>query len=160
MILYHGTNTDIESIDLQLSRIGKDFGVGFYLTPEFDTAVKQAVRRTDINGGVPAVLTYEYDESKASSLKVLRFDGYSPQWAEFVRSNRDNRSRTQLHDYDIIVGPIANDDIGMQMRRFKARRIGMEEFLENIKYKKVTVQYFFGTLAAVELLKKVKINNL
>ena len=40
MILYHGTNTDIESIDLGLSRVGKDFGVGFYLTPEYDVAAR------------------------------------------------------------------------------------------------------------------------
>ena len=32
MILYHGSNVDIESIDLGRSSVGKDFGCGFYLT--------------------------------------------------------------------------------------------------------------------------------
>lgn len=155
MILYHGTNTDIESIDLSLSRVGKDFGVGFYLTPEYDVAARQSFRRADISGGNPIVLTFEFDESNSSPLKTLRFNGYSRRWAEFVKSNRDNRSRIQVHDYDIVIGPIANDDIGMQMRRFKIGQISMEEFLENIKFKKVATQYFFGTEAAVELLKRI-----
>ena len=42
MKLYHGTNTDIEHIDFTISRVGKDFGVGFYLTPDLDSAKRQA----------------------------------------------------------------------------------------------------------------------
>ena len=34
MILYHGTNADIEAIDLTKGLRYKDFGKGFYLTPE------------------------------------------------------------------------------------------------------------------------------
>lgn len=36
MKLYHGTNTDIEHIDFAISKAGKDFGVGFYLTPDLN----------------------------------------------------------------------------------------------------------------------------
>ena len=32
MILYHGTNTDIKTINLGMCRPYKDFGTGFYLT--------------------------------------------------------------------------------------------------------------------------------
>jgi hypothetical protein len=32
MILYHGTNIDFQQIRLGMSRLGKDFGYGFYLT--------------------------------------------------------------------------------------------------------------------------------
>ena len=32
MILFHGTNTDFQQIRLDMSRVGKDFGFGFYLT--------------------------------------------------------------------------------------------------------------------------------
>lgn len=34
MILYHGTNIGFDKIDLSKSRKGKDFGLGFYLTPD------------------------------------------------------------------------------------------------------------------------------
>ena len=42
MKLYHGTNTDIEHIDFTISKVGKDFGVGFYLTPDLESAKRQA----------------------------------------------------------------------------------------------------------------------
>ena len=159
MILYHGTNIDIQDIDMSQSKIGKDFGVGFYLTPDYDVAVRQAYRRTDIENGSPTVIVYEYDEQMAAQLKVLSFDIYSREWAEFVKTNRDNRTREQLHDYDIVIGPIANDDIGMQMRKFKAGRIDIDEFLEGIKYKKVTVQYFLGTVDALATLTKTGVKK-
>lgn len=41
MILYHGTNTDFQQIRLDMSRVGKDFGYGFYLTTDI---VKQIVK--------------------------------------------------------------------------------------------------------------------
>lgn len=34
MILYHGSNTDIAEIDLSVSKVGKDFGCGFYLSAD------------------------------------------------------------------------------------------------------------------------------
>lgn len=36
MILYHGSNTDIAEIDLSVSKVGKDFGCGFYLSADKD----------------------------------------------------------------------------------------------------------------------------
>ena len=38
MRLYHGTNVEIKQIDLAESRVGKDFGLGFYLTPDRQVA--------------------------------------------------------------------------------------------------------------------------
>ena len=32
MRLYHGSNIDIAEIDLAISKVGKDFGCGFYLS--------------------------------------------------------------------------------------------------------------------------------
>lgn len=42
MILYHGTNADIQSVDLQKGLRHKDFGMGFYLTPARATAIRMA----------------------------------------------------------------------------------------------------------------------
>lgn len=154
MILYHGSNTDIQKIDLSKSKVGKDFGHGFYLTPDYKTAENQAKRRADIDGGEPIVNVYEFDDNLLTSYNISTFDGYSKQWAEFVKSNRANRARKQLHDFDIVIGPIANDDIGMQMRKFNAGRITIEEFMKAIEWKKVTIQYFFGTERVIKKLIK------
>jgi len=34
LTLYHGSNVVIDNIDLSRSRLGKDFGCGFYLNPD------------------------------------------------------------------------------------------------------------------------------
>lgn len=42
MKLYHGTNQDIETIDLSCGLQFKDFGKGFYATSDRTTAVRMA----------------------------------------------------------------------------------------------------------------------
>lgn len=50
MILYHGTNTDIKAIDLTKGLRHKDFGKGFYLTPEKVTAERMAKKKARLFG--------------------------------------------------------------------------------------------------------------
>ena len=50
---------------------------------------------------------------------------------QFVHRNRHNKTREQIHSYDIVYGPVANDDIGMQMRRIDADLITWEQFVRN-----------------------------
>ncbi len=158
MKLYHGSNINIEQIDLTKSKVGKDFGCGFYLSAEEHQAREIAVRKTEqLMSGVPTINVFDFDEGclETDSLKILRFDGYTEQWAQFVLDNRQNRTRTNLHDYDIVVGPIANDTVGFQIRRYTSGIISMQQFLEELKYMKgITFQYFFGTERAINLLKK------
>ena len=70
-------------------------------------------------------------------LSVLEFQEYSKEWAEFVLMNRRNRTRTPSHSYDIVIGPIANDSVGFQIRRLTSGLIDMDKFLEELKYRKV-----------------------
>ena len=56
MILYHGSNIDIKEIDLNKSKVGKDFGCGFYLTPDKNQAYRMAEKKTLIIGqGMPVL---------------------------------------------------------------------------------------------------------
>lgn len=155
MRLYHGTNAEINAIDLSQSRIGKDFGLGFYLTPDEQVAHRQAERKLEQYGeGMVRVYEFELDDEMMNTLKVLVFEGYSLEWARFVLLNRKNRTRTQMHDYDIVIGPIADDVVGYQIRRVEEGIITEEQFLEEIKYHTVTMQYMFATENAVKILQK------
>ena len=40
MKLYHGSNVEIECVDLARGRRGKDFGKGFYANPDYMQAVE------------------------------------------------------------------------------------------------------------------------
>jgi hypothetical protein len=156
MILYHGTNAIIENIDLAQSRVGKDFGLGFYLTPDEQVAHRQAERKFE-QFGEGEVIVYKYfvDDNALSAANTLRFDGYTLDWARFVLNNRKNRTRIQAHDYDIVIGPIANDVVGYQIRRVEEGIISEEQFLEEIKYHTVTIQYLFATPKAINLLQRI-----
>ena len=51
MILYHGSNVEIEAIDFSKSKPGKDFGVGFYLSPDENQALEMAEKKARLLGG-------------------------------------------------------------------------------------------------------------
>ena len=158
MILYHGSNVDIESIDLSRSSVGKDFGCGFYLTASKEQAERMGKRRARLYGGEMVVSSFEFDEKAAreAGMNIKVFESYSEEWADFILANRKNDSRTQIHDFDIVHGPIANDDVGYQIRRLLAGLITIETFLNELKFKEgITYQYFFATERSVQFLKKL-----
>ena len=156
--LYHGSTFNIERIDLQKSRPNKDFGRGFYLSADRQQAWRMGEFKALTEGGVPVMSTYLFDEAVLTSgeLRVLTFEGYTREWAEFIFLNRNNRSSKPAHDYDIVYGPIANDRVGVQIGKYEAGDITLDQFLENLKYMKgVTFQYFFGTERALAKLSKI-----
>ena len=156
MILYHGSNVEIDCIDLNKSMRGKDFGQGFYLSADRAQAEEMAVFKAMQFDGTPVVTAFELDEQMLSSLKTKRFDGYSLEWAEFVFANRSNQSYEPIHDYDMVYGPIADDKVGVQIRNLIEKNITIEVFLERLKYiKGITFQYYFGSQRAISLLKRL-----
>lgn len=151
MILYHGTNVSFREIDLSKGKVAKDFGVGFYLTDDQNVARRQAERKyAQFGEGEICVQSYSFELNQ--ELKVLQFEGYTLEWAQFILANRKNRTRVQLHDYDIVIGPIADDTVGYQIRRLEDGIINMEQFLEEIKFHHITKQYFFATPKAIKIL--------
>lgn len=156
--LYHGSTVDIEKIDLAMSHPNKDFGRGFYLSDDQQQAWRMGEFRALINGGVPVMNSYLFDERNMISgeLRVITFSDYSQEWADFVFLNRNNKSIKPAHDYDIVYGPIANDRVGLQMGKYEAGDITLDQLLQNLKYMKgITFQYFFGTNRAIEKLQKI-----
>ena len=153
MILYHGSNISIKEIDLSKSKPNKDFGQGFYLSENEEQALQMATFKALILGGEPIVTKFEFDESVMSgdALRIKVFTDYSEEWADFVFANREGRDTEQ---YDIVYGPIANDKVGLQIRKLKDGTIDKSEFLSRLKYMKcITYQYYFGTESAIKHLK-------
>ena len=157
MILYHGSNVEINKIELLKSKPFKDFGRGFYLSADLQQAEQMASLRTMALGGTPIVTSFSFDERKLSdgTLRYLSFDSYSEEWAKFVFKNREESEFLQ-DEYDVIYGPIANDKIGLQMQKLTEGSIDMGEFLHRIQYfKGITFQYFFGTERSISHLSKL-----
>jgi hypothetical protein len=157
MILYHGTNVDFRKIDLKKCRPNKDFGQGFYLTDIRKQAQEMAIRRCEFaKEGTPIVLKYEFDDTLFSSenLNVKIFNEVSVEWAEFILKNRKARGR-KMHDYDIVIGPVADDGVVYQLNLYMQHIITMESLVKELTYKKLNRQFFFGTERAIKYLKRI-----
>ena len=161
MKLYHGTNQDIVSIDLEMGLRYKDFGKGFYLTPEKDTAIRMAQKKARLFGGSATLITYEWDENSLNLLKVKVFPAIaSVDWFLFVDANRDREKDQPVHDYDIVIGPIADDGVVLQLTNYREGVYSPEEAARLLQDKYLDQQYYFGTDAALQFLHKIKVEVL
>lgn len=156
MILYHGTNIDFNVIDLTRSNKYKDFGQGFYLTDIRSQAEELAVKKTKLFGGNIIVQEYDFDESVLNNndLRIIKFDSPTIEWAEFIFKNR-NRQLHFLHDYDIVIGPIANDGVAYLLGRYEEGTLSIYELSKELIYKKLNRQYYFGTEKSIKYLKRL-----
>ena len=122
MRLYHGSNMAITDIDLSRCRPNKDFGLGFYLSPDKTAAEKMAHRTVKRFGGSPYVMTYDFNDADLERFTLRRFEKPTVEWAMFVMANRRGVIGAQEHNldnkFDIVIGPIANDDLALLFRQF------------------------------------------
>ena len=165
MRLYHGSNIVIDSINLAMCRPYKDFGKGFYLTDIKEKAGNMAVRVSKIYGGSPVVNTFEIQDEirKIDDIRVKDFGlETTEEWAKFVMNNR-NRSFTNVKDtlcnkdnkFDIVIGPVADDNMALLFRQYENEIIDFETLLKGMIYKKTSSQYSFHTEKGIKLLRKV-----
>ena len=108
MIVYHGSTCTVSQPDLQHSKTELDFGRGFYLTTYREQAERWARRNAWRKQQTPFLNMYELDEDW-SNLRLLRFDKIDKDWLDFVCECR--RGSTAYQGYDIIWGPVADDDV-------------------------------------------------
>ena len=165
MKLYHGSNIVIQHINLTMCRPYKDFGKGFYLTDIEEQAKKMAVRVSKIYGGSPVVNTFEIQDDfrEIQNLKIKDFGVQTTEeWAKFVMHNRNrafldmkNNLCNKDNKYDIVIGPVADDNMALLFRQYENKIVDFETLLKGMIYKKTSSQYSFHTEKSIELLRRV-----
>ena len=152
MIIYHG-GTDIVKIPMIIKTYtGRDFGVGFYTTSIREQAVKWSIRQSTYRKKDDAILnTYELNDSVFQSLKAKTFDGYSMEWLDFVVSCRQDADFR--HDYDLITGKIANDDVGETIQAVVDGLTSKEFALTKLVFMHANNQICLSTDNALDYLK-------
>ena len=162
MILYHGTNEDIETIDLTKGLRHKDFGKGFYVTPDKATAIRMAKKKARLFGGTAMLITYELDDAVfQSDLKIKVFpEKACVEWLLFVDANRDRKNETPIHDFDIVIGPIANDGVVLQLTNYREGIYSPDEVARLLQDRYLDQQYYFGTERALSFLHKTNTETL
>jgi hypothetical protein len=162
MNLYHGTNVRFEQAKIHVPNRALDFGTGFYVTSDKAQAAGWAhtvVKRSDV--GSPLLNIYEFDESAASGLSVLRFESPDKVWLDFVCANR--LETTADHGYDLIIGPIANDRTMPVLNAYMAARnkeLYAPVALSEIMADRLTDQYVFKSEKSLLHLKLMEIVEL
>lgn len=156
MKLFHGSNMPIERIDLMRGRKYKDFGRGFYTTHLLRQAEEWSRTVTNRYGGTPTVTQYEFDldEAIAAGLNVKIFEVADREWALFVMANRNRSGEEYHHDYDIVIGPVADDDMARLFGLYDMKIIDLEAVVAGLIYKDLNSQYFFATERALKYLIK------
>lgn len=128
-----------------------DFGQAFYLTSDFEQAAKWArtsvLRRGD---GIASVSSFELDELRLTTLNVLRFDAPNVDWLRFVTRNRAE----QIDDsgYDVVAGPVANDNTMPVLNLYFKGAYSEEEALKRLLPQRLRDQYAMKTEAALECI--------
>ena len=128
-----------------------DFGRAFYLTSDFEQAAKWArtsvLRRGD---GIASVSSFELDELRLTTLNVLRFDAPNVEWLRFVTRNRAE----QIDDsgYDVVAGPVANDNTMPVLNLYFKGAYSEEEALKRLLPQRLRDQYAMKTEAALECI--------
>jgi hypothetical protein len=159
---------EIETIDLSKCRPNKDFGRGFYLTTIKDQAKNMARRTVNIYGGKPCITEYSFDEQllHEKNINLKYFLHPSEEWAMFVINNRNRKFQNisslecnSDNKYDIVFGPVANDDLALLFRQLVSGLISVESLVKEMSYKTLTNQYSFHTPNAVKYLRKLGAEN-
>jgi hypothetical protein len=158
MIVYHGSYTRIETIDLSQAEENKDFGKGFYITNIRKHAERWAARIAREHNAMPVVTEFLFYETAYtdSIYKVLRFPQPSRQWVEFVMMNRDPNISKPAHNYDIVEGPIANDWVTSQIKQYEKGKISIDILVEKLTHREDTHQVCLCTTESLGAIKALE----
>lgn len=143
IIIFHGSNVLVEKPQIIVSGFYKDFGYGFYCT----SIEKQARKWALTKKGESIVSVFSYQEDK--TLRIKSFPKMTDEWLDFVVDCR----RGIKHEYDIVEGPMADDQIWDYVEDFMEGAITREAFWVLAKFKYPTHQIVFCTQESLRTLK-------
>lgn len=145
MEIYHGGYNSIENPEIRIGKYAKDFGAGFYCTELKEQAVRWA-RRYD----TPMITIYDFKQN--DKLNILHFEEMTEEWLEFIVDCRSGKK----HDYDIVIGAMANDQVYNYISDYISGVLTKEQFWVLAKFKHPTHQINFCTENALQCLTFIK----
>ena len=141
MTVYHGSYTWIETPEIRVGRNTKDFGPGFYCTVMKEQAQRWAKR-------YETKVISIYDVRMNNNLNIKEFTEMSEEWLDFIVDCRSGKD----HNYDIVIGAMADDQIYNFVSDYIDGIITKEQFWVLAKFKYPTHQIAFCTKDALKCL--------
>lgn len=145
MKIFHGGFCSVEIPIIKKSKYPKDFGCGFYCT-EFQVQAE----RWAMKHATPTVSVFKDDDF--DGLNLHSFSEMSDEWLDFIANCRNGSE----HDYDIVIGSMANDQVWNYVADYLQGTITREQFWVLAKFKHPTHQIAFCTEKALEKLKYIE----
>ena len=133
-IVYHGSYCKVENPEIIKGKFTKDFGIGFYCTILEEQAEKWAKKYE-----TPKINIYEYNENP--KLKIKNFTLMTEEWLDFIIECRSGKK----HNYDIVIGAMADDQVYNYVTDLISGQITREAFWELAKFRHPTHQIAFCT---------------
>lgn len=141
MTVYHGGYVAVERPEIRIGRNTKDFGNGFYCTIIKEQAQRWA-KRYDTK------VVSIYDVRMDANLRIKEFKEMTEEWLDFIIACRGGKN----HDYDMVIGTMADDQIYNYVSDYMEGSITREQFWVLAKFKYPTHQIAFCTESALTCL--------
>ncbi len=146
MRIYHGSNQIVYKPLFLESKHSTDFGRGFYTTESMKQAENWAIKIKNRRESEHAYVS-EYEYNEANDLVTIAFEGPTEEWLDFVTYNRlENKG----HEYDVIIGPVADDSVYETLFDYSIGRITKEEAILELKSVTLDGQILFHTDKSLE----------
>ncbi|MSU08752.1 DUF3990 domain-containing protein [Veillonellaceae bacterium WCA-693-APC-5D-A] len=142
MLVYHGSYVEIRQPEIRKGRNTKDFGNGFYCTVIKEQAQRWAKR---YRSSVVNVYSALIDED----LRILEFASMTEEWLDFIIACRYG----EYHDYDIVIGAMADDQVYNYISDYMEGVITRKQFWALARFKYPTHQINFCTERALQCLR-------
>ena len=139
--VYHGSYTEVENPQIIIGRHTKDFGPGFYCTMRYEQAKRWALRSQ-----TPKISIYNFLTN--DKLKTLEFKEMTEEWLDFIIDCRQGIP----HDYDIVIGAMADDQVYNFIEDYLEGIITRKQFWVMAKFKYPTHQINFCSAEALNCL--------
>lgn len=149
LFIYHGSTYNFKKIDLTKSHDKRDFGKGFYTTI-LEQQAQQWAYRLSLRNYRNKYYVYKYCFINNNDLNIKRFDLLNEEWLEFIKNNRFKGGLQ--HDYDVVIGPIADDNTMLTVQLYVMNVINATEAVQRLKFAKVNNQISFHTEKSLNYL--------
>ena len=149
MTVYHGSYTVVKKPKVAKGKNTKDFGTGFYCT-----IIREQAERCAKRYDTPVVNAYTV--CMDTGLKILEFKDMTEEWLDFIIDCRHGKT----HDYDIVIGAMANDQIYNFIADYMDGIITREQFWALARFKYPTHQINFCTPEALNCLEFISSEGL
>ena len=155
MIVYHGSDTIIDIPRILEAKRPLDFGGGFYVTTSEEQAKRWAVKVAYRNASKHSCINkYEFDIERAKKeAEVVCFERADEKWLDFICTNRQGQ---ETGEYDIVIGPVADDMVYRVVVEYENGDIDKDLALKKLKTEKLCDQILFHTQKALTYLKYVE----